>query len=82
MKKRLSIVAAGSLVLALAACGGGSGAGNAGGGSASGSGDGAKPTKIKLVAAEYSKDNTKAFWDAFAKTYKEKYCLLYTSRCV
>ena len=27
---------------------------------------------IKLVAAEYSKDNTKAFWDAFAKTYKDK----------
>lgn len=68
MTKRLSIVAAGSLVLALAACGGGSGAN-----SATGGGDGAKATKIKLVAAEYSKDNTKAFWDAFAKTYKEKY---------
>ncbi|MCA0437679.1 MAG: extracellular solute-binding protein [Actinobacteria bacterium] len=73
MKKRLSIVAAGSLVLALTACGGGSGAGNAGGGTGTGSGDAAKATKIKLVAAEYSKDNTKAFWDAFAKTYKEKY---------
>ena len=70
MKKRLSIVAAGSLVLALTACGGGSGAGNAGGGT--GSGDAAKATKIKLVAAEYSKDNTKAFWDAFATAYKAK----------
>jgi multiple sugar transport system substrate-binding protein len=77
VKKRLSIVAAGTLVLALAACGGGTGAGGAGGGSASGSGSGSgdanKATKIKLVAAEYSKDNTKAFWDAFAKTNKEKY---------
>ena len=45
--------------LALAACSGGSGAGSAGGGG----GDSAeKVTKIKLVAAEYSKDHTKAFW--------------------
>ena len=29
-------------------------------------------TTIKLVAAEYSKDNTKAFWDQFAEAYKEK----------
>ena len=28
---------------------------------------------IKLVAAEYSADHTKAFWDQFAKTYKQKY---------
>lgn len=61
----------GVLALGLTACGGGSGAGTAGGSSPDG-GDKAGPTTIKLVAAEYSKDNTKAFWDAFAKTYKEK----------
>ena len=71
MKVRTSVViafaAAGGLVLA--GCSGGSGAGTAGGGSSSG----AEEVKtIKLVAAEYSKDNTKAFWDAFAKTYNEK----------
>jgi multiple sugar transport system substrate-binding protein len=54
--------------LALGACGGGTGAGTAGG-----STDGAQEaTTIKLVAAEYSKDNTKAFWDQFAQTYKQK----------
>ena len=52
---------------ALAACSGGTGAGSADGG---GSGD--KATTIKLVAAEYSKDNTKAFWDKFATAYKAK----------
>ncbi|WP_323095403.1 extracellular solute-binding protein [Intrasporangium sp. YIM S08009] len=56
--------------LALGACGGGTGAGSAGG-STGGSG-GQEAKTIKLVAAEYSKDHTKAFWDAFAKTYKEK----------
>jgi multiple sugar transport system substrate-binding protein len=40
------------------------------GGTAGSTGEEAKT--IKLVAAEYSKDHTKAFWDAFAKTYKEK----------
>ncbi len=56
--------------LALGACSGGTGAGSAGGnGGATGSGG---ATTIKLVAAEYSKDHTKAFWDSFAKTYKEK----------
>ena len=45
--------------LALAACSGGTGAGSAGGG---GGGSTKKATKIKLVAAEYSKDHTKAFW--------------------
>jgi multiple sugar transport system substrate-binding protein len=54
--------------LVLSACGGGSGAGDAGGGSG-----GEKATTITLMAAEYSKDNTKAFWDAFAKEYKSKY---------
>jgi multiple sugar transport system substrate-binding protein len=53
--------------LGLAACGGGQGAGTADGG-----GSGGKATTIKLVAAEYSKDHTKAFWDQFAQTYKTK----------
>ena len=56
------------LAFALGACGGGQGSDSAGS-SASG---GADATTIKLVAAEYSKSNTKAFWDAFAKTYKDK----------
>lgn len=55
--------------LALAACSGGSGSGTAGGGSAS---SGEKVKKIKLVAAEYSKDHTAAFWKQFAEKYKEK----------
>lgn len=53
--------------LGLAACGGGQGAGTADGGGSSG-----KATTIKLVAAEYSKDHTKAFWDQFATAYKTK----------
>ncbi|MFV0462868.1 MAG: extracellular solute-binding protein [Nostocoides sp.] len=55
--------------LALTACSGGSGAGSASSGS---SDSGSEVSTIKLVAAEYSASNTKAFWDAFAKTYKEK----------
>ena len=57
-----------AVALGLAACGGGQGAGTAGGGGGS---DG-KATTIKLVAAEYSKDHTKAFWDQFAQAYKTK----------
>lgn len=56
--------------LGLAACGGGQGAGTADGGGSGGSGG--KATTIKLVAAEYSKDHTKAFWDQFATAYKTK----------
>src|SRR5690242_8187021 len=69
-----SVVVAGMAIagLALGACGGGTGAGSAGGGNASGGGGSQGPTTIKLVAAEYSKEHTKAFWDAFAKTYKQK----------
>lgn len=59
----------GALGLTLAACGGGTGASSA---DTSGSGSADKVTSISLVAAEYSKDHTKAFWDAFAKTYQEK----------
>ena len=54
-------------VVGLAACGGGTGSGAASGGSS-----GAKVTSIKLVAAEYSKDNTAAFWKQFAEKYKAK----------
>ena len=66
-----SVVVAGLAIagLALGACGGGTGAGTSAGASG---GSGQEATTIKLVAAEYSKDHTKAFWDAFAKTYKEK----------
>lgn len=56
--------------LALAACSGGSGAGSAAGGDSGDSGK--KVTKIKLVAAEYSKDHTAAFWKQFAEKYKAK----------
>ncbi len=68
-----SVVVAGLAIagLALGACGGGTGAGSAAGGGSTGGGS-QGPTTIKLVAAEYSKDHTKAFWDSFAKTYKEK----------
>ncbi|MBD3783810.1 MAG: extracellular solute-binding protein [Micrococcales bacterium] len=55
--------------LVLSACGGGTGANQADGGSSGGD----KATTITLMAAEYSKDNTKAFWDSFAKEYKSKY---------
>ncbi|MEO5610609.1 MAG: ABC transporter substrate-binding protein, partial [Ornithinibacter sp.] len=67
-RRHLLIGAGAVTALTLTACGGGSGAG-----STDTAASGAKDaTTIKLVAAEYSKDNTKAFWDAFAKTYKEK----------
>jgi len=62
------IAGAGATVLMLSACGGGSGSGTA-----NGSGDAAKKvTSIKLVAAEYSKDHTAAFWKQFAEKYKAK----------
>ena len=70
-RNRTSLAAAACLTaaLALSACGGGTGAQSS---APSAAGTSAGPTTIKLVAAEYSKDNTKAFWDAFAMTYKEK----------
>jgi multiple sugar transport system substrate-binding protein len=61
------VAGATAAALGLAACSGGTGAGSADGGGGSG-----KATTIKLVAAEYSKDHTKAFWDQFAQTYKAK----------
>jgi multiple sugar transport system substrate-binding protein len=67
MIKRL-VAATAVVALALTACSGGTGAGTAGG-----SGGGNAPVnKIKLVAAEYSKDNTAAFWNKFAAAYKAK----------
>ena len=61
MLKRL-IATTAVAALALTACSGGTGAGTAGG-----SGGGGEPVKkIKLVAAEYSKDHTAAFWNQFA----------------
>ena len=69
MKTSAAIAGMALAGLVLAACGGGTGAGNTPDNTAGG---GAETKTIKLVAAEYSKDNTKAFWDAFAKTYKEK----------
>ncbi|PKW26951.1 extracellular solute-binding protein [Phycicoccus duodecadis] len=70
MSKKTALVVGTVLpALLLGACGGGTGAGQADGGSSGGS----KATTITLMAAEYSKDNTKAFWDSFAKEYKDKY---------
>ena len=63
MTRRMTVLVAGAAVaaLGLTACSGGSGSGTAAGGASSG--DSAKKvTSIKLVAAEYSKDHTAAFW--------------------
>jgi multiple sugar transport system substrate-binding protein len=62
-------VAAGlsGLALTLAACSGGSGSSTA-----SGSGGSGSVKSIKLVAAEYSKNHTAAFWQQFAQKYKAK----------
>jgi len=67
MIKRL-VAATAVVALALTACSGGTGAGTAGGSG----GDSAPVNKIKIVAAEYSKDNTAAFWNKFAAAYKAK----------
>lgn len=68
-KRRIPLTAATVTVLvALAGCGGGSGADSADGTASASSG----VKEITLVAAEYSKDNTKKFWDQFATKYKEK----------
>ena len=70
MNRRSRVLSVGLLgltaTLALAACGGGTGAGSDDDASAK------KSTTIKLVAAEYSKDNTSAFWTKFAAAYKAK----------
>jgi multiple sugar transport system substrate-binding protein len=69
----MTVLVAGAAVtaLGLTACSGGSGSGTAAGGATSG--DSAKKvTSIKLVAAEYSKDHTAAFWKQFAEKYKAR----------
>ena len=67
ISKRILAISA-VAALALTGCAGGTGAGSSGGDKPAEGG----ATTIKLVAAEYSKDNTKAFWDQFAKAYNEK----------
>ena len=64
------LAGAGVAALALAACGGGTGAGSAGGGGSSSAG-GAAAKEIKVVIAEYSKDHTAAFWNAFKAKYEK-----------
>jgi len=68
----MTVLVAGAAVatLGLTACSGGSGSGTAAGGDTGGSAK--KVTSIKLVAAEYSKDHTAAFWKQFAEKYKAK----------
>ena len=68
MNRRSILVTAGltGLALGLAACGGGTGA------TSNEEGGDSKATTIKLVAAEYSKDNTAAFWKQFAEAYQAK----------
>ncbi|GAA3388187.1 extracellular solute-binding protein [Cryptosporangium minutisporangium] len=56
-----------ALAFGLAACSGGTGADDA---DNSGGGDSAK--EIKVVIAEYSKEHTATFWNAFKKTYEDK----------
>lgn len=70
LRKATLLAGTTATVLVLGACGGGTGAGQAEGDGEGGSSD--SPQTIKLVAAEYSKDNTKAFWDQFAQTYNEE----------
>jgi multiple sugar transport system substrate-binding protein len=67
-RTRALVAGAAAAALALTGCGGGTGSKSGGQSTAS------KPvTSIKLVAAEYSQEHTKAFWDQFASTYKQKY---------
>jgi multiple sugar transport system substrate-binding protein len=68
MNRRSRALSAGicGITVLLAGCGGGTGA------SSDDSGDTTKATTIKLVAAEYSKDNTSKFWNQFAAAYKAK----------
>jgi multiple sugar transport system substrate-binding protein len=69
MNTRSRALAAGicGLALTLAACGGGTGDK-----SSSDGGDSTAVKSIKIVAAEYSKDHTAAFWNQFAAAYKAK----------
>jgi multiple sugar transport system substrate-binding protein len=69
MNRSVILLTTGSALaaLALTACSGGTGSNSASGGSTGGT-----VKSIKLVAAEYSKDNTADFWKSFASAYKAK----------
>ena len=62
MRKGIAVIVAGACALALALTGC----------SKSGGSTDTKVTSIKLVAAEYSKEHTAAFWNAFATKYEAK----------
>ena len=64
MSRRVTVIVAGVCALALALAGCGSNGGS--------DGSGGKVSSIKLVAAEYSKEHTAAFWNAFAAKYQAK----------
>jgi multiple sugar transport system substrate-binding protein len=64
MSRRITVIVAGVCALALALAGCGSNGGS--------DGSGGKVSSIKLVAAEYSKEHTAAFWNAFAAKYEAK----------
>jgi len=70
LKRTALLGGAMAALVGLAGCGGGTGSSSSGGNGGNG---GKQVSSIKLVAAEYSADHTKAFWDQFAKTYKQKY---------
>jgi multiple sugar transport system substrate-binding protein len=63
--KAVLLACVGALALLLTACGGGTGAKGAGGSTGA-------VTEIKAVIAEYSKDHTAAFWNAFATKYQQQ----------
>jgi multiple sugar transport system substrate-binding protein len=68
IKRSLAVAAAlGGLSLAVTACSGGTGAGTT-----QDTGSAQKVSSIKLVAAEYSKENTAPFWTKFAQAYQAK----------
>jgi multiple sugar transport system substrate-binding protein len=66
---RAAMAAGAVALLALAGCGGGTGANSSGGGSSNGSGS---VKELKVVIAEYSKDHTSTFWNAFAAKYQQQ----------
>jgi multiple sugar transport system substrate-binding protein len=69
MTRIRAAVAAGAVaLLALAGCGGGTGANSSGGGS----GGASSVKELKVVIAEYSKDHTAPFWQAFATKYQQQ----------
>ena len=63
----MRLAGASALALGLAACSGGTGASDA-----DKSGGGSNAKEIKVVIAEYSKDHTATFWNAFKATYEKQ----------